>query len=214
MNDVKISIASYQTRSRSNSVTVSDLTQDEAEQLLGAVKGVSWFKVESGRLLTSPVHLPLPDPIHDETMFPFWREFSNTQSQREIVPKIFDEMSGDVIYSPHFTIQSLCGYDYTPDNYTREAEKLVSYGFIQVRSQRNQDGGYWELWYLPGIWCAKGDLKAVVDKITNLGKSWEDSQGRRKEKMCFEAVLDHLRKNISFGTLDVSIQRLCMVMDD
>lgn len=102
----------------------------------------------------------------------------------------------------------------TPENYVRESEKLTSYGFIQLRSKREEDGGYWEIWYLPGVWCAKGDLKKIVDDITTKAKTWEDPHGRRKDKECFKAVLEFLRRNASFGTLDVSIQRLCQVWED
>ena len=209
-----ISIGSRSSGRGSNSIEINGLTQEEADQLLSAVRGLSWFKVEEGRLKASPCHLPLPDPVYDEQMLPFWRQFSNTQVQGEFLEKVFEDMNDDVIYMPHFMIQSLCGYDYTPENYARESEKLLSYGFIQTRSKRGEDGGYWELWYLPGVWCAKGDLKEVVDGITTKAKSWEDPSGKRKDEECFKAVLEFLRRHVSFGTLDVSIQRLCMVMDD
>jgi hypothetical protein len=215
--DIRMSNISIGTRSSgrsSNSIEITGLTQEEADQLLSAVRGLSWFKVEEGRLKANPCHLPLPDPIHDEHMLPFWRQFSNIQAQGEFLEKMFEDMSDDVIYMPHFTIQSLCGYNYTQENYAQESEKLLSYGFIQTRSKRGEDGHYWELWYLPGVWCVKGDLKEVVDGITAKAKTWEDPHGKRKDKECFNAVLEFLRRNISFGTLDISIQRLCMVMDD
>ncbi len=210
----KISIGARSFGQGSNSIEITGLTQEEADQLLSAIQGLSWFKVEEGRLKTSSCHLPLPDPTQDEQMLPFWRQFSHHQLQSEFLEKVFEEMSDDVIYMPHFTIQSLCGYDYTPENYMKESEKLTSYGFIQMRSRRGEDGGYCELWYLPGVWCAKGELKEVVDGITSKAKTWEDPHGKRKDKECFRAVLEFLRRKASFGTLDVSIQRMCQVWDD
>lgn len=211
----QISIGSRMTSQQGpNSIEIKGLTREEMDQLLSAIRGLSWFKVEDGRLKVSPCHLPLPDPVHDELMLPFWRQFAHHQLQGEFLEKVFEDMSDDVIYMPHFTIQSLCGYDYTSENYVREAEKLTNYGFIQLRSKRGEDGGYWEHWHLPGVWCAKGDLKEVVDGITAKAKSWEDPSGKRKDKECFKAVLEFLRRNASFGTLDVSIQRLCQVRDD
>ncbi len=210
----EIRIASWSSGLGSNSIQITGLTQEEADKLLNAVRGLSWFTVEEGRLKTSPCNLPLPDPIHDEQMLPFWRQFSNNQIQGELLNKVFEDMSDDVIYMPHFMIQSLCGYDYTPENYMRESEKLVSWGFIQTRSKRGEDGGYWEFWYLPGVWRVKGDLKEVVDGITDKAKTWEDPHGRRKDKECYKAVLNFLSRNVSFGTLDVSVQRFCMVADD
>ena len=211
----KISIGSRMTSQLGpNSIEIKGLTHEEMGQLLGAIRGLSWFKVEEGRLKASSCHIPLPDPVHDELMLPFWRQFEHHQLQGELLEKLFEEMCGDVIYMPHFTIQHLCGHNYTPENYVREAEKLTSYGFIQLRSKRGEDGGFWELWYLPGVWCAKGDLKAYIDGITAKAKSWEDPSGKLKDKECFKAVLEFLRRNTSFGTLDVSVQRLCQVLDD
>jgi len=209
----KISVGVRSSGRGSNSIEITGLTQQEADQLLSAVRGRSWFTVEGDRLKISPRHLPLPDPVHDEKMIPFWRQHSNGPAQAEMVPRVFSEMSPGVIEYAHITIQSLCGYDYTPENYIRESEKLLSYGFIQVRSKRGEDGGFWEMWYLPGVWCAKGDLKEVVDRITNMGKSWVDPQGKRKNKECFDAILGFLRLHVSFGTLDISVQRMCQVAD-
>jgi hypothetical protein len=211
---MSISIGTRKSGRDSSSVEITGLTQIEVERLLSAIHSLSWFKVEDGRLVSSPCHLPLPDPVRDEHMLPFWREFQNTHSQGEFFERIFEDMSEDVICSPHFTIQSLCGYNHTPENYAREAEKLLSYGFVQTRSRRAEDGRYWELWYLPGIWCAKGNLKEVVEGITAKARTWEDPHGKRKDKECFKAVLEFLRRNVSFGTLDVSVQRLAAVMDD
>lgn len=210
----KISIGSYSSGQDSNSVHFTGLTKKEADQLIGAVRGLSWFGVKEGRLEVSSRYLPLPDSVQDEQMLPFWRQFSNTPVQGEFLEKIFEDMSDDVIYLQHIMIQSLCGYNYTPENYANEAEKLLSYGFIQTRSKRGENGCYWEMWYLPGVWAAKGHLKEIVDGVTAKAKSWEDPHGKRKDKECFKAVLEYLRRNVSFGTLDVSVQRFCMVRDD
>lgn len=212
MSDITVGVQGNM--SGSHSVEISGLTREEKDRLLAAIRGLSWFKVEGGRLETSPCHLPLPDPVHDERMLPFWRQFAPHQLQGEFLERIFEEMSDDVIYEPHFTISSPCGYNYTPENYVREIEKLNSYGFIQMRSRRGDDGFFWEHWYLPGVWCAKGELKEVVDGITSMAKTWEDPHGRRKNKECFKRVLQFLRHNASFGTLDVSVQRLCQVRGD
>lgn len=208
-----ISIGTRSSGRGSNSIEITGLTPEEADQLLSAIHGLSWFKVEEGRLKTSPCHLPLPHPTNDEEMLPFWKQYSNVSTQGEFFKKIFEEMRDDVIYMPHFTIQSLCGYNYTPENYARESAKLTSYGFVHLRSRRGDDGGFWEMWYLPGVWCAQGELKGVVEEITIRAMSWEDPHGRRKDKECFEAVLKFLGQNVSFGTLDVSIQRMCMVIE-
>jgi len=210
----KISIGTKSYGPDSSSIEIKGLTREEADQLLGSIRGHSWFTVEDGRLKVAPRHEPLPDPTQDEGMLPFWRKFEHHQPQGELVARVFEEMSADAIYEPHFAIQSLCGYNYSRENYAIESEKLTSYGFTQMRSKRAEDGSYWEIWYLPGVWFAKGDLKEVIDKITSRAKSWEDPHGKRKKRECFEAVLEFIRRNVSFGTLDVSIQRMCAVMGD
>lgn len=209
-----ISIASKCYSQGENSITIANLTESEMNELLAAFRGLSWFGVEDGRLKTSPCHLALPHATEDEEMLPFWRQFSHNQLQNELFEKMFDEVAADVICMPHFTIQSLCGYGYSPENYVRESEKLTNWGFIQLRSRRGEDGSYWEHWHLPGVWFAKGDLKELVDSITIAASTWEDPSGRRKDKECFKAVLEFLRRNASFGTLDVSVQRLCQVYED
>lgn len=205
-----VSISGYS----QNSVQITGLTRDEVDHLIKAFRGLSWFSVEGGRLQTSSRFAPLPDPVRDEEMIPFWRQYSNTQAQGEFFPKVFEDMSPDVVFSPHITIQSLCGYNYTPENYARESTKLLSYGFRQIRSQRGEDGGYWELWYLPGVWCAKGDLKDVVERTAQGLKPSGGFHIRQDDKECFEAAVDFLRRNISFGTLDVSVQRWAMATPD
>ena len=103
-------------------------------------------------------------------------------------------------YSPSITIQGLCGYNYTEENYKWNAEKLESYGFQCLRSRRGTDAKFWELWFLPGLWCSKGDLEANVKR----GKD---------DKEELKIALEFLRHKVSFGTLDVSNQRMCMVLD-
>ena len=197
-----------------HSIKLKGMTQEEVDQFLCAIREHSWFKIEDGRLRTRPCCVSIPDPAQDEEILPFWPQLSHHQPQDEYFEKVFREMSDDVIYQPHITIQSLCGRNRTPENYVREAEKLKSYGFVQLRSKRGEDGDYWEIWYLPGVWHVKGDLKRVVDNITAKAKTWEDPHGRRKDQECFKAVYEFLRRNASFGVLDVSIKRLYQVSGD
>lgn len=196
------------------SVTISGLTESEAGKIQSAVGGLAWFRIVDGKLETHSAVRPLPDPVEDEAMLPFWKHHSPYQLELKEVNASFEELKDDVVYSPHITISSLCGYHYTKENYQKQAEKLESYGFIQMRSKRGNDGRYWEVWYLPGIWAARGALQEVVAKITEKAKTWEDPHGRRKEKESFDAVIRFLRVDVQFGSLDVSVQRLAMVMDD
>lgn len=62
------------------------------------------------------------------------------------------------IHGAAITIQHVCGYDYSDDFYRENAKKLESYGFICCRSNRGSEGRFWEIWFLPGLWMAEGDL--------------------------------------------------------
>jgi hypothetical protein len=196
------------------SVTISGLDQKTSELLSGTVSGTQWFRVQDGVAEFRSTLEPLPNPVIDEAMLPFWKENRQKSVQPELFDVVFDELCPDALYFPHITISGLCGYNYSKENYERESKKLLSYGFIQMRSKRGNDGKFWEFWYLSGLWAVKGELKDVVDRITVKARTWNDSYGRRKDKECFDTVLEFLRKNVQFGSLDVSVQRMAMVIDD
>lgn len=200
MDQVSIKGADYGNERR---VMVGGLTEDEQQKLEGVITaGNYWVKRnEDGRLRFVPAHEPLPDPIKDEEMLPFWRRFDPRKPGLQTT--LFDEERLTGFCSPSIIIGSLCGYNYTPEKYKEEAERLESYGFSCMRSERGDDGRYWEHWSLCGLFSARGDLKDVLVRFE-----------RRNDKVKLEAAIEFLRHNVSFGTLDVCVQRLAMVMDD
>jgi hypothetical protein len=103
--------------------------------------------------------------------------------------------------SPSFVVQHLCGYHWTPENYAREAEKLAGWGFECLRSRRLPGGQFWELWYLPGLWAARGGLRDETD----FPGGTEVAKAAR--------AIRFLCKNASFGTLDVTAQRAAMTVE-
>ena len=56
-----------------------------------------------------------------------------------------------------FFVQSIAGYD---GNYAEKSKKLEEVGFSCLRSKREKDGKFWEIWYLPSKYSAKGELEA------------------------------------------------------
>ncbi|OHA92163.1 MAG: hypothetical protein A3J09_01580 [Candidatus Zambryskibacteria bacterium RIFCSPLOWO2_02_FULL_51_21] len=189
-------------------VTLSGIPADLFEKVEGATFGQYWMTVKDGKLVFSPTREPLPNPVTDEEMLPFWRRRSERQGHlREM---LFDpEERSD---SPSFMVNSLCGYDYTPESYHTNAGLLESYGFVCMRSQRGEDGKFWETWYLPGAWAAKGELKRMVEKKQREG---DKKQGHAAEKQNeTKKVISFLCRNVSFGSLDVVVQRAAMMMDD
>ena len=120
-------------------------------------------------------------------------------------------MSEGVIFGAHITIQSLCAHRYSVESYAEESGKLLGYGFIQLRSRRGKDACFWELWYLPGVLFAKGKLKEAIDLISV--NTDVNHLRHRTDKERLKAAVDFLRQNVIFGTLDVSVQRLAMIIE-
>ncbi|HLP44061.1 MAG TPA: hypothetical protein VK145_02170 [Candidatus Nanoarchaeia archaeon] len=179
-------------------ITLGNLTTEEVQTVEGAVHGAQWIRVVNGRIVSHSCYEPLPDPIRDEEMHPFWRK--PTAAERGDSETLFDTECRLNHSSPHFMIQHLGAYNNTPENYRRQAEKLESWGFEVMRSRRSREGKFWEIWYLPGAFLAKGELKEFI------------GNSRGKEET--ERALEFLRKNCEFGTLDLSVQRLATLVVD
>jgi|GEM_PF-904485 len=180
---------------------LTGLNREECERLEAVTHGQCWVKVgEDGRLEFRDARKPLPEPVEDKEMLGFW---SHTDPRRRKVQLQLLDPERDP-YCPHIVIQSLCGYHYTPENYEKEAGKLQSYGFECLRSRRGADGRFWEVWYLPGFWAARGEFKEVIDAV----KSPPSKDGPR-----LDAAVSFLCRHVSFGTLDASVQRAAMVLE-
>lgn len=182
-----------------HSITIEGFSSENLERMTAAMSTGAYFvKVEQGKLTAIPAWEELPKPAEDSTMLPFWRKYTGGSQ-----PQLFDEYqhSNEQGFSPSISIQHLCGLYYTEEGYKREAEKLESYGFQCLRSRRAVDASFWEIWFLPGLWCAKGEFEAHVKR------------GKNNDEELLIA-LEFLRYKCSFGTLDVSYQRLAMQNPD
>lgn len=186
------------------SITISDLTEEDAEKLEGCIRGGMWWAIcKEGKMVFYPNYQALPNPTEDLDMLPFWRKASDLVTDQQ--PNLLEI---DHLYdhsSPSIQITSLCGYAYTPENYKEQAERLESYGFECLRSRRSNDARYIEVWYLPGLWAAKGDLAEYLNEFKGKALCSADE--------CKKAVR-FLGERVQFGSLDVCVQRLAMVMDD
>jgi hypothetical protein len=194
---------SGQSRGKSCNVTVDELLQEEIDIMEAWTLGTCWLRVsDDGRLEQKARFAELPSPIQDPKIPPAWVHKTDWTKEAPFLYNTdppLPEDDPDVKHcDPSITIRSLCGYSNTPYEY--EARKLQSYGFECLRSRRGTDGRFWELWYLPGQWFAKGELKEAIDKV-------EGSPEKVKEMVRF------LCRYVSFGALDVCYQRACMVID-
>lgn len=199
MADDKILVRSY----GNGKCEIHGLKPDEIHLVRDSIDiGHNWIRRgEEGRLEHALAHEPLPSPTEDPKMQPFWRRATAEEPVQMSLALLQDE-DWSRNSSPSITIQHLCGYYYTPENYTEEAEKLESYGFECLRSRRGNDGRFWEIWFLPGVWCAKGDLLIAIN----------DSQAENPKQKT-EVAVKFLGRKVKFGTLDCSVQRMAMCIE-
>lgn len=177
---------------------------NELDIILGSLRGGHhWIRLgENGHIEHVPSYEKLPKPTKDKEMLPFWKKKKvNTQmrlSDHTVEPDDYSQHS-----FPSITIQSLCGNYYTDNGYVRQAKLLERYGFVCLRSQRGNGGEFWELWFLPSISFAKGSLHKAIEK-----------SNKNDEKLKTQVAVEFLRTHASFGTLDISVQRLAMPSPD
>jgi hypothetical protein len=186
--------------SSDGSVSIVGIVGKDQEKVTASFKvGAYWLRVKDSKLEIKPSWEPLPDPIRDPKMFPFWREPAEGEVKTQI--KLFEigKQKLDQYSSPSISIQHLCGYNYSEESYKSFAEQLESWGFECMRSRRGLDGKFWEIWFLCGLWAAKGALKEEI--------------GDYREKVALKKATNFLAKQISFGTLDISVQRMAMIFD-
>jgi len=203
MNDKPITVPSYGAKS----VTVDNLTFEETNRLRASMlTGQHWVRRgDDGRLEHVPSYEQLPSPVADDEMLPFWRRPTEGETKQDDMFG-FDPSTEAALKraSPSIYITSLCGYHYSAENYKLQAEQLTAWGFVCMRSPRDSNSGmFWEVWFLPGVWAAKGRLKEAAS-INQMKSGAEE----------FKLMLTFLRRNASFGSLDISIQRMAMVIDD
>lgn len=188
-------------------LTLSGIPEELFEKVEGVINGHQWMLVENGVPRFASARAPLPDPRVDDELLPYWQ--SDVQRQYRLEGLVFgNEERG--YHSPSFMVSHLCGYHYTPEKYREQAELLESYGFVCMRSRRGDDGQFWEIWYLPGAWAAKGALKERVTEVRTLATVDNLAKSTRRET---DAVVAFLCRNASFGSLDVVIQRAAMSVE-
>lgn len=188
-------------------LTLSGIPESAFETIEGVLNGQQWMMVEKGQPRFWPAREPLPDPIKDDEMLPYWQH--DTQRQYTLRGVTFDEERR--YDTPSFMVSHLCGYNYTPERYREQAELLASYGFVCMRSRRGADGRFWETWYLPGAWAAAGALEECVEGLKALPPIEDHAERSRRET---DTVVTFLCRNASFGSLDVVVQRAAMALDD
>lgn len=208
---------------------IHGLDSKELELMKGAMHGHQWVTCKDGRIEHVPAFKPLPGPIADEAMMPFWRR---PESGVETQLSLFAFEPVPVWASPSITISHLCGYSYSEERYAAQAKNLTRWGFVCLRSQRDDSGQFYEQWHLPGLWAAKEELKAAIDALNpdildqGTVKEWlrdtlypqtelkPPNSREERQKRELKTAIGFLSRNAQFGTLDVSVQRAAMAIPD
>ncbi len=194
-----------------NSITITG-TEKEVNMLRRMMCSGCWLGTREGsiggEMEARDKYKPLPDQVDDPMIPPRWQvqppaKYGGT-TKRPVKMRLAEHLDpDDGWHSPSIIIQHLCGYYNTPENYAIEAARLQSLGFECLRSRRDDDGKFWELWLLPFLLMAEGDLKKVVEKTKGL--PWNKQS---------EEVVNWLCRNCSYGSLDVCVQRSAMSLGD
>ncbi len=193
------------TGNASCSIEIKNLTREEHDWVDAMLLGGRWIKVgQDGRLESRLPFEPLPDPVADPLMQPFWQAASFSASGANLQPELIEKPFAVELHSiPGIIIGHVCGYYYTPEKYQSECAKLKEYGFIQMRSQRGQDSRYTEHWYLASEWHAEGALKDFIQGLRTKKKSISAQELTRE-------IVHFLCQKCLFGTLDILTQRAAM----
>lgn len=189
---------------REYNAEIRGLRAKELESIECAMLGGCWIRVKDGRLERHESYLSMPEPVRDKEIEPFWG-YPQQEKLWEIPIDHKKAMKG---HFPAILINSLCGYDYTPNRYAATAQILEDIGFVCLRSRRKEDGRYWETWWLPGMYAAKGSFLEAIEKAKD-----GPAKDGWNETAKLQAALEWLTKHISFGSLEVTVQRMCMVVD-
>lgn len=121
-----------------------------------ALGGACWVRGEGDGVVRHD-RFPQPAPALevDPVIGP---HFPGRQAQTSFIPYEDSPPPDGPVYAQH-----LCGYGYTAENYGRAAAWMESAGFQCMRSPRGPTGMYWEIWYLPGPYCARGPIEGIKD---------------------------------------------------
>lgn len=186
---------------------------EEIQALQAMLAGAAWVARPGEQLISVSYFKAPPEPVDDPLIPPKW-----TQPDRRLapIPDICALEPDEGWHSPSYMMKHLCGYNYTVENYRAQVLKLQDWGFEVLRSRRGPDGKFWEVWYLPGVWSAQGELKdefAAWKQRRLLTPKNQGGVGQIHWKEESDFVVHWLCRHASFGQLDVVVQRAAMTMD-
>jgi hypothetical protein len=172
-------------------------TPDEIEKMRKMMLGTAWMTVTEGVVKVSESFKEAPEPVSDPMIPPHWQtSFGSLPAAH--APALMNHVPEDMTMwgSPSFFLRHLI--------HTRDVETVQSWGFEVMRSRRGEDGKFWEVWYLPGDWAAKNDLKKFIETIPRT-TDWENKSMK---------IIHWIAERVIFGSYDVVIQRMALSNPD
>jgi hypothetical protein len=138
----------------------------EIEMIQKALQnGSSWVRMdEAGNIIAAPAYKK-PELSVDTSIEPHFQKKAKLHrlTKKQLIPE-------EECAFPDFFVQSISGYD---GHYEEKAAKMEEAGFECLRSRRNKDGKYWEIWYLPSLSSFEGKKDAkkqdVIRFLASLG---------------------------------------------
>lgn len=184
-------------------IRIENLLDHECDMLTAMINGLCRVECIEGRLVRRDLYEELPAPGEDPLIAPHWKSTGEPKLVQVTVP---DADRGNTF--PSISIQSVCGYYWTPEKYAEAVETLGKWGFRCLRSRRESDGTYLEIWYLPGLWLAKGELKRQIQIFG--GKKESDCSITKWDREKIGELGRWIYRHVPFGTMDCIDQRLAM----
>lgn len=181
------------------SICIENLTSREVEAVEAFLKGLSYVRVVNGRLHAYET-TDLPEPEDDPIFVPHWKPTG--------LRNLFDGKASESGWKSPGIVISHVGAGHEPREPQRSYKILTECGFVCLRSKR-EGSGYWEQWVLHSLRVAEGLLKERLDKFRK-----QDPKPNWKEEVTFATDFIARDLGVSFGTMDVTIQRWALCVPD
>ncbi len=145
-------------------ITIELPAEFDAQNVAAALEHQQWMRLKGGTIVLAR---PEPEPQltdHERLICGSTAPIYPIPDGKRPVPvqrvqPVPDRESHD----PSCLVQHI-GAGFRDISYERCYAKMVSVGFVLMRSPKGEDNKHWEIWYLPGMFFLTGELKGEKDR--------------------------------------------------